>query len=372
MGPFMETMCNIDRWSKPVDPQTGAANSVFLRYGVTRAASVVVAAPTAIVAAAQNALYTPFIAAGAVLRLGVKTIACLSSPESALNKFANKLPSVVDFLKTVARVAGYAIAAFTSATLGFLAPVVNMKMLQSCGLVVNKREEAIKAELAEEEAKRLADQKKTPSNVISQEEAELKAAQEALEKAAKEAAKAIAEKLAKEETEAKAAIEAERKAAEEAAKAAAAKAAEEAAAKKAKDAEISRLKAAEALSAAALQEEIDNVEDEVETTTYKQKALNIANKVTCGIVTEKRVHDYVEAPAYNYVGKPTYNYVVSPTYNYLVKPTYNATADYVVKPLHARVWTPVYNGVTQFSPKNASHSVYEQTVGRFTTAKAKV
>jgi hypothetical protein len=155
MGPLNNCMNRINGWSQPINPTTGQPQGFARRHIATRVATAC-CFPQEIAAIVQNALLSVVQAPCAVLKLGVGTAACIFKSSDLLQKLNNKLPySLTDFMRTVARVIGYAIGAFSTITLGALiSPSANFRLHCALGLVSNQREAALKALLEKQELKK--------------------------------------------------------------------------------------------------------------------------------------------------------------------------------------------------------------------------
>lgn len=141
MGPLNNILnridANNDQTARPIK------NAVF-----SRATNLFVTFPTEVAAIAQNILLTPFHAAGAVLKTGVKVVS-LATGSQAVKNFEAKLPGFTDLLRTVTRIVAYTIGAGLTLTLGVLSPKANFNAHCALGLAINQRREAVLAALAD-------------------------------------------------------------------------------------------------------------------------------------------------------------------------------------------------------------------------------
>ena len=134
-------MNRVDHWSQPTQ-------GFCSRHVKTRVATVLAGAPLGVAATAQEAILGTVQCAGAVLKLGVRTLRCISSSE-CLKNLDEKLPSLKDFFATVGRVIAQALGVFASATLGFISPSANFRLQVALGNVISDRSDALQATLEE-------------------------------------------------------------------------------------------------------------------------------------------------------------------------------------------------------------------------------
>lgn len=162
MGPVNNILNRIHAWN---DQETGA----FKRQIGSRVTNLLVTAPTELVAVAQNILLTPVHAASTVLKISTKVVSFISG-STAVKKFEEKLPGFTELLRTIARIVAYSIGTALTISLGFVLPNANFKAHCALGLAINKKEEAIKAALAEKEAEEA--KKQAEAEAIRQNELE--------------------------------------------------------------------------------------------------------------------------------------------------------------------------------------------------------
>lgn len=177
-------MNRIDSMIHSVDQQ-GNPPSLFKKSVLSRFGTVLVGAPLEVAAVAQNIILAPVYAVGAVAKLAVKTVRCVSSAEF-LRKMDQSLPSITDFIKTVLRIAAYAIGAISTAVVGFISPDFNFKAhcaVPYLNLATNNRR---LLEDAAAEAERQKQAQKELNKALEEEKRELLDAVQALLKAEEE------------------------------------------------------------------------------------------------------------------------------------------------------------------------------------------
>lgn len=160
MGPVNNILNRVDGLSHQ--------DSLFKSIICSRATNLFVTTPTELLAVAQNVILTPIQAASSILKLGTKTVACISGSETIKN-FDAKLPGLTDLLRTVARIVAYSIGTVLTATLGVISPKANFAVQCGIGLAINLREEEILA--AQEEAE-IAEARKQYELLLAKLEAE--------------------------------------------------------------------------------------------------------------------------------------------------------------------------------------------------------
>lgn len=214
MGPLNELMNKVDGWCQLAN-QAGEPQGVLVRYGVTRAVSVLGCAPLEIGAVAQNAVYG--FAQGIALPFQVlsNTFSWISGSECCdfISRGKSTIELVSDLLATVYKVAAYAIGTASTVILGFAAPAANLSIHSRAGIFENRREVAL-AVLNAQKAKELdeAELELWKQNLIAQREADeaaQKAEQEKQEAAQLEQARIALEAAAKEQQAIEAAKQAE-------------------------------------------------------------------------------------------------------------------------------------------------------------------
>lgn len=151
MDPLNLVMNKVDNWSQKKVDETGFKHWAK-RNILTRATTVLVGVPLEIATVAQNALAVPFYTAGVVAKLAVKTVRIFSSAEF-LRKADEALPTLGQLVKTILRVAAYAIGTIFTLVLGFISPSANFRLhcsIPYLNLAVNVRENAIKEQLLQQ------------------------------------------------------------------------------------------------------------------------------------------------------------------------------------------------------------------------------
>ncbi|MEI8124166.1 MAG: hypothetical protein WCG42_00240 [Parachlamydiaceae bacterium] len=101
-----------------------------------RLGAVVVTSTEALVVAGKVLFTAPKELVGSVVGLGARVISVISGSE-AVKKFADSMPTLSDFIKTVVKTVGYAMGTVFSATLGVLSPSANYRLHCSLGLATH-------------------------------------------------------------------------------------------------------------------------------------------------------------------------------------------------------------------------------------------
>jgi hypothetical protein len=144
MGPLNNLFNKVDGWCQPTN-QTGEAQSILVRYGSTRAVSVLACAPLEALAVAENAFNG--LAQGVTLpfQFLANTFSCISGSDCCdfITRGKSTVEIVSDFLATIYKVAAYAVGTVSTVILGFAAPAANLSLHSWAGLFDNNRETAI-------------------------------------------------------------------------------------------------------------------------------------------------------------------------------------------------------------------------------------
>jgi hypothetical protein len=133
-------MNRIELWNQPVHPETGISQGVLLRHGGTRAANLFLVAPLEVYHAGKNFALLFIQAPSGVLKVGVNAVSYFAKSNQTIQKLNSSLYSLSDFMRSMGRVMSYAIAAFSSMTIGSVfSPSLNFKIHCAMGLVVDQR-----------------------------------------------------------------------------------------------------------------------------------------------------------------------------------------------------------------------------------------